>query len=218
MILGIYGSSGLGREVLILAQQINNSESRWSQIVFINDFTNENIIKGTSVYSFDDLKNTFDKSEIEIIIAVGEPDARNILLTKVKLNQYQLAVLVHPNVNIPECTKIGEGTVICTNSYISCEVLIGSNVYVQPFACVGHNVMIGDNTVISSYASIGGFTIVGNNNFIAMNCSIKDRISIGNETIIGMGAVVTKSIPEGVVAYGNPAKVINKNVLKRVFK
>lgn len=33
-------------------------------------------------------------------------------------------------------------------------------------------------------------------------------VSIGENTVVGAGAVVTRSLPAGVVAYGNPARVI----------
>jgi maltose O-acetyltransferase len=37
------------------------------------------------------------------------------------------------------------------------------------------------------------------------------EIKIGKKTIIGAGSVVTRDIPDNVVAYGNPAKVIRDN-------
>ena len=33
-------------------------------------------------------------------------------------------------------------------------------------------------------------------------------VSIGDDSVIGAGAVVTRDIPAGVVAVGNPARVI----------
>lgn len=35
-------------------------------------------------------------------------------------------------------------------------------------------------------------------------------VSIGENTVVGAGAVVTRSLPAGVVAYGNPARVIRE--------
>mgnify|MGYP003329001594 CR=1 FL=1 len=36
------------------------------------------------------------------------------------------------------------------------------------------------------------------------------NVSIGNHSVIGAGSVVNKDIPEGVVAAGNPIRIINK--------
>ncbi|HYH60585.1 MAG TPA: sugar O-acetyltransferase [Solirubrobacterales bacterium] len=35
-------------------------------------------------------------------------------------------------------------------------------------------------------------------------------VTIGENTVVGAGAVVTRSLPAGVVAYGNPARVIRE--------
>ena len=35
-------------------------------------------------------------------------------------------------------------------------------------------------------------------------------VSIGDDTIIGAGSIVTKDIPSGVIAAGNPCRVIRK--------
>ena len=38
MILGIYGSGGLGREIYEIANRRNLASSLWNQIIFIDDF------------------------------------------------------------------------------------------------------------------------------------------------------------------------------------
>ena len=44
-----------------------------------------------------------------------------------------------------------------------------------------------------------------------MGANIFDRVNVGKNTIIGAGSLVTKSIPDNVVAYGIPARVIKEN-------
>ena len=51
-----------------------------------------------------------------------------------------------------------------------------------------------------------------------MGVQIKEGISIGSNTIIGMGSVVYNDIPDNMIAIGNPARPIKKNLSKRVFK
>jgi len=46
------------------------------------------------------------------------------------------------------------------------------------------------------------------NVFLGSNVSILKGVTIGKNSIIGNGSVVTKDIPENVIAAGNPAKVI----------
>jgi acetyltransferase-like isoleucine patch superfamily enzyme len=44
--------------------------------------------------------------------------------------------------------------------------------------------------------------------FIGMNCLILKGVTIGKSSVIGAGSVVTKEIPAGVIAAGNPAQII----------
>ena len=40
---------------------------------------------------------------------------------------------------------------------------------------------------------------------------IMPGVTIGNNVVIGAGSVVTKDIPDHVIAYGNPCRVIREN-------
>ena len=49
---------------------------------------------------------------------------------------------------------------------------------------------------------------LGNNIWIGADVSILPGVKIGDNSVIGAGSVVTKDIPAGVLAFGNPCKVI----------
>ncbi len=51
---------------------------------------------------------------------------------------------------------------------------------------------------------------IGDNVFVGMGARILKGTSIGSDSVIGAGSVVTGSIPAGVVAAGNPARVIRE--------
>jgi maltose O-acetyltransferase len=55
-----------------------------------------------------------------------------------------------------------------------------------------------------------GVIDVGSRAFIGANSIVMPNVRIGADTIIAAGSVVTRDIPAGVVAAGNPARVIKK--------
>ncbi len=49
---------------------------------------------------------------------------------------------------------------------------------------------------------------IGENVFLGDDVTILKGVTIGRNSVIGNGSIVTKSIPENVIAAGNPARVI----------
>lgn len=218
MTLGIYGSGGLGREVLFLSKQINELKSKWAHIIFIDDFATAQSQNEVDIFSFENMRKQYDISEIEISIALGEPKYRYELANRVSESGFLLATLIYPSVVIPETTQVGEGSILASNSYISCDVTIGKNVLLQPHASVGHNCIIQEHSVLSSFVSLGGNCKIGKKTFIGMSVPVKEGISIGDNVIVGMGSCVQRDIPEHVIAMGNPARAIRNNDKNLVFE
>lgn len=60
----------------------------------------------------------------------------------------------------------------------------------------------------SKFHAKTGEISIGDNVFIGANSTILYNVKIGNNVIIGAGSIVTKDIPDGVVAAGVPCKPI----------
>ena len=52
--------------------------------------------------------------------------------------------------------------------------------------------------------------VVGNNVWIGAGVSVLPGVTIWNNSVIGAGSVVTKDIPHGVIAVGNPCRVVRQ--------
>lgn len=70
-------------------------------------------------------------------------------------------------------------------------------------------------TIVGDYVTVGHKALihactVGNNSLIGMGAIILNGAKIGSNTIIGAGSLVppNKEIPDGVLAFGNPIKII----------
>lgn len=106
-----------------------------------------------------------------------------------------------PNIEVGEHTGLGNlyiravGRVKigchCSFSYNNM-ILTGSHDYDDFSTVIAKPVVIGDNVWVTS------------------NVTILPGVTIGSNTVIGAGSVVTKDIPSGVFAAGNPCKVIKE--------
>ena len=129
MVLGIYGASGLGREILELARLINDKENRWDDFIFIDDGDVPSVVSGKRVYKYEEAKEKFG-SQMEIVMGIGEPATREMLFDKIEKDGIFTPTLIHPDVHVPESTKVGTGVVIQYGCFISCDVVIGDYVYI----------------------------------------------------------------------------------------
>ena len=90
---------------------------------------------------------------------------------------------------------------------------IGENFYMNVNCVIldGAKVTFGDNVFVANMGLEYAFPIiVGNNVWIGANVTVLPGVSIGDDAVIGAGSVVTKNIPSGVLAAGNPCRVIRE--------
>jgi len=89
---------------------------------------------------------------------------------------------------------------------------------------IGDGSMIGPNTVLRASNHVfsttslffrdqghkSGSINIGKNVWLGANVSILPDVRIGENVVIGAGSVVTKDLPDNVVACGVPAKIIRE--------
>lgn len=106
--------------------------------------------------------------------------------------------------------EIGDGTFINCDCIIldACKVKIGKNVMIGPRTCI-----FTSSHPIYAPVRISGYNIskpinIGDDVWIGGCVVLNPGVSIGKSSVIGSGSVVTKDIPENVIAFGNPCCVI----------
>ncbi len=90
------------------------------------------------------------------------------------------------------------------------KVTFGDNVFIGPncgFYTAGHPLNVEERNKGLEYAKP---IKVGNNVWFGGNIVVFPGVTIGDNCTIGAGSVVTKDIPSGSLAFGNPCKVARK--------
>lgn len=110
------------------------------------------------------------------------------------------------NIEVGENFYANYGCVILDGA----KVTFGDNVFVAPncgFHTAGHPLDVEQRNQGLEYA----YPItIGDNVWIGAGVTVLPGVTIGNNAVIGAGSVVNRDIPDGVVAAGNPCRVIRR--------
>ena len=119
--------------------------------------------------------------------------------------------VIHSGLDISKTSFIGIGALINSKVSIAAHTTIGNFVSINRHVSIGHHTVISDFCSINPGTNIAGNVTIGEGTTIGMGTNILHQVKIGKNTIIGAGSVVTKDIPDNVIAYGSPCKIIRDN-------
>lgn len=151
-----------------------------------------------------------DLSAARVVLAVGDNHRRLELAASWDARGVRWANIVHPSAVIAGSAEIGAGTVVFPQALIHTSARVGRHVVVNSGALVEHDAVLADGVSISPGVSMGGRVSIGRATFISTGAALAPRVSIGAGSIVGAGAVVVSDLPDGVLAYGVPARVVRK--------
>jgi sugar O-acyltransferase (sialic acid O-acetyltransferase NeuD family) len=146
------------------------------------------------------------------IISIGDNWSRFYVYNKIieQIPNFEFFNAIHPSVPIGRDVKLGKGIVAMPGCIFMPKAVIGDFTVFLTGAQVEHDCVVGDFASISAGSVTGGFVKIGKFSAITLGVTILDRVEIGQNTVVGSGALVVKSLPDNVLAYGNPAKIIRE--------
>ena len=212
-IIGVYGASGFGKEVMPLVRQ-QYSDLDKEQFVFIDDGQAGNSLNTYPVLSYADfLANDFQ--EKSVTIAIANSTVREKLATRLDQDNIQHIDLKAANSLVFDYVEIGEGSLLCSFTHLTSNVKIGKFFHANIYSYVAHDCVIGDYVTFAPDVKCNGNVHIEDHAYIGTGAIIKQGtpekpLVIGKGAIVGMGAVVTKSVPPGVTVIGNPARILEK--------
>jgi acetyltransferase-like isoleucine patch superfamily enzyme len=119
--------------------------------------------------------------------------------------------LVREKTRIGNKTSIGTAVVIDGNTSIGNYVSLQSMVYIPTNTTIGDNVFIGPNAVLTNdrYPPSGCLDgpVIKTGAAIGANATILPGVCIGEGAFIAAGSIVTRDVPDYMMAIGNPARI-----------
>lgn len=162
--------------------------------------------------SFNELLNS-DITGLYFVLTMGDMRIKEEVSSRIKERGGITPTLIHPTAIVSRFSSVCEsGVLMFSYSEVHSDSIIEEGCVLWPKVIVGHDCHIHEYVFMGPNAYVGAYTEIDNKAFIGQ-CSvlISDKAKhIGNNSLIGAGSLVTKPIPDNVVAAGSPARVIKE--------
>ncbi len=145
-----------------------------------------------------------------IAMAIGDNWRRAQVVQEIRriLPATEFLTAIHPSAELGSDVCVGEGSVILAGAVVNASSRIGKFCIVNTRASLDHDSTMGDYSSLAPGVVTGGQVTVGEFSNIGIGATILPSVSVGRHSVVGAGAVVVRPIPDEVIAYGVPARVI----------
>lgn len=143
-----------------------------------------------------------------VVVAVGDNALRRGIADALRSNNESEATLQHPDASIAASATVGYGTMISAGVVVVANASIGRGVILNTRSSVDHDSVVDDFVHIGPGATVGGRCWIGANTVVSIGATVCSGVRIGRDCVVGAGAVVLHDLPDGVRAWGVPARII----------
>jgi len=213
ILVGIYGASGFGREVLPLVR--SQLTETGAELVFVDDGDVSEQLNGYSVLKYDQFLAA-EAKEKQLVFAIANSAVREKLVRKCEGDNIPVLPVVADNAVILDGVSLGKGAILCHFTQLTSNIRIGVHFHANIYSYVAHDCVIGDFVTFAPGVRCNGNVVIEDHAYIGTGAVIKQGnpekpLVIGKGAIVGMGAVVTKDVPAGATVVGNPAKLFQSS-------
>lgn len=153
------------------------------------------------------------------VISIGDNWGRYYVSQQILtiIPNFKFINAIHPSVIIGNNVEIGYGIVAMAGCIFNPKSKIGNFTFFATGAQVEHDCVIEDFASISAGSVTGGYVKLGKYSALTLGVTVLDRINIGENSVVGAGSLVLKDLPNNVLAYGNPCKIIRNRIKGEKF-
>jgi sugar O-acyltransferase (sialic acid O-acetyltransferase NeuD family) len=149
------------------------------------------------------------------LVAIGGARGRDRvrIQRELELAGIKTVTVVHPTAFIAADASLAQGCQVLAKAVVGVQAVLGEACIINTAASVDHECVLGNGVHLAPGAVLCGCVRIGDHVLVGPNAVVLPRLTIGRDCVIGAGAVVTHDVPDGVVVYGNPARIQRENIL-----
>lgn len=146
------------------------------------------------------------------IIGIGDNWTRRQIAESLLADnpRLQFVTAVHPSSTLSREVVMEPGSIVMARCYVGLNTHIGEGAVVATNSIFEHDSVMGAYSTLGAGSTTGGHVSLGICTAVCLGVTLIHGIGVGDHTVIGAGSIVIDDIPDSVVAYGNPARVVRR--------
>jgi len=144
------------------------------------------------------------------VIAIGDNWVRHKVAERIRcaVPNFQFITVIHPSAQVARSARVAAGTVVMPGAIISANADLGEFCIVNTKASLDHDGVMGAFSSFAPAVTAGGEVTIKPFAAVMLGVNIIHSISIGEHSVVGAGSLVLRNVPDRVLAYGLPARVV----------
>ena len=141
--------------------------------------------------------------------SVGDLRLRVAIFDRFKSVGFSFASVMHPSAIVASGVTLGEGVQLMAGVIVQPGSVLGDNVVLNTRVSIDHDCALGAHVHLAPGVVFSGHVTVGARTHVGPGAVAIQGVTIGADCLIGAGALVLKPLPDGVTAYGVPARRVS---------
>lgn len=144
-----------------------------------------------------------------VVVGIGDNDTRMVVVERLLAIEPSLrfSTVAHPTASIAASARLGDGAVVLAGASVGPQASVGAHALLGAQANLDHDTVLSEGASLGPGALIGGAARIGCASVVGIGAVVRHGLTIGNHSVLGAGAVLTRDLPDGVVAWGASARI-----------
>ena len=145
-----------------------------------------------------------------IVVAIGDNAVREQVWTRLREAApiECFPAVCHASSVIAGGASLSAGSLVLQGAVIGNGATVGTGALVNTGAILDHESVMAHFSSLAPRAVTGGRVRVGARTAISIGAVIRHGVTVGHDTVVGAAAYVHRDLPDDVVAYGVPARIV----------
>jgi len=146
----------------------------------------------------------------DALLAIGMPKAKVKVLAQYAPLEFRWQTYIDRRAFVSPHAVMGEACIVAPFAVLAGDVRLGDHVYFAAFAGAGHDSAVGAMSSLMPYSGLGGGAKIGARTMVGAAAHLLPGVAVGDDVSIAGTALVMKDLPSGVLALGNPARIVQE--------